>query len=242
MQWGEELRVVADQKNAPPAECRPIAANAVSSRRQTWRMWRLSLPAAEVGQFARWLESLGIGAVAPAWEVQFASVLEGVSRDAQTPIYSTRRPLIARLRAPEVGARADVSLETGSTRFSESVATSPKSETAFLVFSVAWAGTNELTVAYDDRSSVSFETRDSESFSKIKEALARVPRLEVSIGKTIIRAWDQPAEIVLPRRTEEAPAILIKPALDDVRVNICWKGSGGHGSVEGCLRISLRAG
>ncbi len=233
VQLGEELRVVADQKSAPPAECRPVAANTVSFRGQSWRMWRLTLPTAETGQFARWLESLGLEAVEPVWEVHVASVPEGISDDGQTLVYSTRRPLIAHLRSPQPGAKADSSLETGTNRFSESVATPPKSDRAFLVFSVAWPGTNELTVAYDDRTTVSFETREAEKLSKIKNALARVPRLEITIGETIVRGWDERAEIVLPLRTEEVPGVAVRPAVDDVRVNLSWSGPDGEGSDEG---------
>jgi len=241
VQLGEELRVVADEEHPPPQDCVPIAAQAVSCKGQIWRMWRLSLPETETGQFARWLESLEIGAIEPTWEVRFASVPEGVLADGQTPVFSSGRPLVARLRAPNRGARADVSLSNGSTRLSESVATPAGSDTVFVQFSVAWPGTNELKAGYDDRSALPFETRETEGLSKIKAALARVPQLEISIGEIVIRAWNQPVEIVVPRRTEELPAIGMRPALDDVRVNMWWEGAGGNGAEEGASpEIAMR--
>jgi hypothetical protein len=187
VELGEELRVVADQRNSPPADCQPVAGKVVSFRGQNWRMWRVSLPTVSTRQFEAWAESLGVEAVEPAWEVRFASIPDAVDPVRQLPVFSSRRTLIVQLGAPHYGARADISLSTGLTRSSESFSTARGTDTAFVAFSVAWPGSNELTVAYDDRSAVRFEAREVQSLSDLKTALAAVPLLRVMVGDASIK-------------------------------------------------------
>src|ERR1039458_8957236 len=222
VELGEELRVVADQRNAPPAECRPAATKTVSLRGQTWRMWRVTLPAVESRQLARWLESLGTEAVEPAWEVRFASIPSAI--EEQTPVFGRSEPLIVRIRALHRGGRADVSLSAGSTRSTESFSTPPGSDKAFIGFAVPWPGSNKLLVAYDDRSTLRFETKESEELSKIRVALRILPQLVVQIGATVVKAWDEPVEITVPSRSEELPVVTMEPDFDDIRVNMTWAG------------------
>jgi hypothetical protein len=232
VELGEELRVVADQRNNPPVECQPIPGKVVSFRGQNWRMWRVALPAVSSRQFEAWAESVGVNAVEPAWDVRIASIPEAVDLESQLSIFSRPRTLIARLRSPRNGARADISLSAGSARYSDSFSTARGTNTAFLVLSVAWSGSNELTVSYDDRSSVRFETRDEQNLTDLKRALAAVPVLRLMVGEAVVKAWDHPFEIPIPRLNEQAPRITLLPDLEDLRVSLRWEGPEGQGAQD----------
>lgn len=232
VELGEELRVVADQRNSPPAECQPVAGKVVSFRGQNWRMWRVALPAVSSKHFEAWTELLGVDAVEPAWDVQIASVPDAVDPESQLPVFSTRKILIARLRSPRSGARADIALSAGSARYSDSFSTARGTETTFLAFSVAWPGSNEIRVSYDDRSSVRFETREVQDLSDLKRALGAVPALRVMVGEALVQSWGEPFEIPIPRPNEQAPRITLKPNLEDLRVSLRWVGPEGEGAEE----------
>jgi hypothetical protein len=232
VELGEELRVVADQRNSPPAECQPVAGKVVSFRGQNWRMWRVALPAVISRQFEAWTESLGVDAVEPAWDVRIASIPEAVDAESQLSVFPSRSTLIARLRSPRNGARADISLSAGSARCSESFSTARGTDTAFLTFSVAWPGSNELRVSYDDRSAVRFETREGQSLSDLKRALAAVPVLRVMVGEAVVQSWGEPFEIPIPRLNEPAPRIRLLPDLEDLRVGLRWEGQESQGAEE----------
>jgi hypothetical protein len=232
VELGEELRVVADQRNSPPAECQPVAGKVVSFRGQNWRMWRVSLPGASSKQFEAWTELVGVDAVEPAWDVRIASVPEAVDPESQFPVFSTRKILIARLRAPRSGASADISLSAGSARYSDSFSTARGTDTGFLAFSVPWPGSNELKVSYDDRSYVRFETREVHGLPDLKRALGAAPALRVMVGDALVQSWSEPFDVPIPRLNEQAPRITLLPNLEDVRVSLRWEGPEGEGAEE----------
>ena len=232
VELGEELRVVADQRNSPPAECQPVAGKVISFRGQNWRMWRVALPAVSSRQFEVWTESLGVDAVEPVWDVRIANVPEDVDPESQFSVFSTRKMLIARIRSPRSGASADISLSAGSARYSDSFSTGRGTDTAFLAFSVAWPGSNELRVSYDDRSSVRFETREAQDLSDLKRALGAVPVLRVMVGEALVQSWGEPFEVPIPRLNEQAPHITLLPDLEDLRVGLRWEGPEGEGAED----------
>jgi hypothetical protein len=236
LELGEELRVVADERNAPPLDCQPLAAKTVSCRGQVWRMWRVTLPSAISGQFERWLQVLGIDAIEPSWDVRFASIPDVVVPDGQIPVFATRKPLIARLRGSHRGEKVDVSLSVNSNRWTESFSLPGGSDTAFMRLSIASAGSNELRLAFDDRSAIRFQTREPLSLLELKNALAVVPKLLLVLDKTIVNAWDVPIEVPVLSQTKERIGITIKPDLEDLRLNLRWATAESEGAEEGLTR------
>jgi hypothetical protein len=232
VELGEELRVVADQRNVPPAECQPQAGRVVSFRSQNWRMWRVALPLLSNMQFEAWAEAISVDVVEPAWDLRIASIPEAVDAGSQLPVFPSQSTLVARLRSPRRGARADISLSAGSARHSDSFSTARGTDIGFLAFSVAWPGSNELRVSYDDRSAVRFETRDAQSLSDLKRALASVPTLRVMVGETVVQPWGEAFEIPIPAPNETAPKIRLLPDLEDLRVSLRWEGQESQGAVE----------
>jgi hypothetical protein len=194
-------------------------------------MWRVTIPSVLSPAAERWLESLGFDLVEAAWKIRIASLPAAIN-NSQVPIFATRQPIIASFRAPSAGARTDVTLANSSSRATESVRTVSPSDTAFVTFSVPWPGSNELRAGYDDRSSIVFETDNAEDLWELKDAVKAVPALELSIGDVVVRAWDDPFEIPMPRRSEEQPKIVVSPDLDDLRFDLSWDGAQSSGNDE----------
>ncbi|MBS1853932.1 MAG: hypothetical protein JST11_01090 [Acidobacteria bacterium] len=231
VELGEDLRVVADHRNAPPRDCRPAFGKQVSFRNQTWAMWRVKIPETRSPAVEQWLESLAFELDDAAWDVCIASLPVAINSE-QVPIFPTRQPIVARFKAPRPGARVDVTLDSSSSRATEAVAAAGAQDTVFAVFSIPWPSSNELRVDYNERSSIAFESDNAEDLWEAKDAAKAVPALEVSIGDTVISAWDEPVEILVPRRSEELPSVVVRPELDDVRVDLSWDGAQGAGSEE----------
>jgi hypothetical protein len=236
LELGEELRVVADERNAPPFDCQPLAAKTVSCRGQVWRMWRVTLPGTISGQFERWLQALGIDAVEPAWDVRFASVPDAVVPHGQIPVFATRKSLIARLKASHREEKVDVSLSVNSNRWTESFSLPRESDTAFMSLSIACAGSNELRVAFDDRSAIRFQTREPLALLELKNALALVPKLQLVLDRAVVNAWDEPLHVPVPSQTKERIGITIKPDLEDLRLKLRWATAESEGVEEGLTR------
>ena len=114
IELGEVLRVVADVRNAPPYDCSPQAAKALSHHGLNWRMWRIELPAETTPSLERWADGMGVVLLEAAWDVSLLSIPHGFNSDHQIPILGTTETLIAKLRSPNTGLRATVSLRTGS--------------------------------------------------------------------------------------------------------------------------------
>jgi hypothetical protein len=202
VEYGEELRFVADQNNPPPAECRPLLVAGPFINGHVWRMWRVFLPRCESRQFNRWLQALDIEAVEASWDVRLLGVPDAIS--SLVPIFATHRQIIARLRSPSDGEEADVRLSVGSSRTTESFATAPRSNT------------------------VRFETKEEQRLSDIKNALKVVPALEVSLGEITVRPWDGTVEVTFPSQLQEL-VVKIRPELEEIRVNMFWENSGNRG-------------
>jgi hypothetical protein len=189
-----------------------------------WQLWRVTLPDVSSSRFDSWAEAVGVEAVEPAWGLRFGSIPDSFCPDRGIPIFQTRKTLIATLEAPGRGARADVKLSTGSGAISsDSFSLAPGSYDGFVAFSVAWPGSNELSVGYDQRSVLRFETEEAEDLSDLKRALARVSILKVSVGDAVVSSWGEPFEIAVPRRDKEAPKIALRPDFEELRVGLLWK-------------------
>jgi hypothetical protein len=203
-------------------------------------MWSIEIPGTNLKRVENWAQSLGFELVEPTWDAVLASVPEAVNTENGSFIYTTRYPIITRLRAPHLSASADVSLKSGSSRQSNTVSALRDSNTAFLSISVPWTSSNELVVDYDDRATLPFETRDPLSISDLKQMLSGNLALRLKIAETVILSWSNPIDVPLPRAGGELPGVEILPHLDDLRLNIEWKGE-TEGSRDGLTpEVTLR--
>jgi hypothetical protein len=174
--------------------------------------------------------------VEAAWDVSVASIPIGFDFVTQVPVFPSGQTLYAKLRPPYEGARAEVSLTTGSARFSDAIVTPEEGLESFLAFRVPWPGKNEVRVSYDERNAAGFETAEPPSISDLRDAVARIPRLRISVGEKNAEAWHKPLEFSPLSKNQEVPEISIFPELDDLRLNISWESSDG-GGVEEALAV-----
>jgi hypothetical protein len=196
-------------------------------------MWRVTVPSVSSSAAERWFESLVFELVEAAWKIRIASLPAAINANAsQLPIFATRQPILALFKAPSPGVRADVTLDSSGSRATESVRTVNPSDTAFVTFSIPWPGSNELRAGYDDRSSVEFETDNADDLWELKDAVKAVPALELSIGETVVRSWEEPIDIPMPRRGEELPKVAVSPDIDELRFDLSWEGAQGSGNDE----------
>lgn len=224
IEFGEELRVVADQRHVPPTDCNPQARGVITLHGESWRMWSIEIPEMNLKRVANWAELLGFELVEPVWDVVLASIPEAINVEDGSFIYPTRHPIIVRLRPPQFSSHVDVALKSGSSRQSNTVSSPGGSDAAFLSISVPWPSSNELVIDYDNRATLQFETRDPCSILDLKKALLAVPLLRLKIGEMEVRSWSDPVDITLPRTGSELPRIEILPHLDDLRLNVEWSG------------------
>lgn len=237
IEFGEDLRVVADARNSPPAECSPEARGVVSNRGISWRMWRVVLPPESSYRVESWAEHLGVVLVEPTWEISLLTVPQGFS--SGVPILGTKQPLIAALKNPQCGTKTAVSLRTGSgSKMAADL--SADTATAFVCFTVPWPGEHELVVGYDEREKLRFDGADVPNLRNVREALCAVPILRMKIGEQLIGPWGDTWELPAPVRPVEPPEISIEPEFEELRLGLCWSGPDGRGAEEGLTAQAAR--
>ena len=232
VELGEELRVVADSRNAPPTACSPEAAEVATHNRISWRMWRVVLPTESTPLVERWAEDIGVVLLEAAWDISILSIPHAFNSEDVVPILGTRETLVGKLKSPDSGVQTMLSLRTGSASQTISVQAS-KSSTAFVAFAVPWPGSNELSVASGDQSAFKFDAATRPNLAELREALGAVPVLRISIGGNLLEPWKSLFELPAPTKGGEPPEIAILPDLEDVRLGLFWRGPEGGGSEEG---------
>jgi len=224
IEFGEELRFVADQSNGPPAECNPQSRGIVTARKVTWRMWRVTIPDSALKRVESWAASLGFEIVEPAWDVVLATVPDAIDPEDGRFIYPRKAPIICRAQSARVAATVDVFLKAGSSRYSDTVSTPRSGDSTFLAISLPWPGSNELLVGYDDRTAVPFDSTDPPSLSEIRRVLSVVPVLRLKIADMVITPWGHSVDVTLPSAGDDTPLIEILPEIEGLRLSIEWNG------------------
>jgi hypothetical protein len=237
VELGEELRVVAESRNAPPSCCSPQEASVVAHSRINWGMWRVVLPAESSPALERWAEGIGVVLLEPAWDLSVLSIPHAFDSTGRVPVFGVRETLIAKVNSPTPGAQTGLSLNMSSSRQTITVAASDHCA-AFVAFSVAWQGSNHFEIS--DRMTGWFETDSKPTIADIRRSLGTVPILRVAVGESVAQTWKAPLEIPALAQGEEPLDISILPELEDLRLGLLWEGNDGAGREEGLTSDSTR--
>jgi hypothetical protein len=237
VELGEELRVVAESRNSPPACCSPQGVGVVIHNRLNWRMWRIVLPIESSPAVERWAEALGVVLLEPVWNLTILSIPHAFDSTRRVPVFGINEALIAKVKSPKPGAQSGISLNISSSSQTITISTASDA-TAFLAFSAAWPSTNDFLLS--NRKIGWFETKARTTVAELQEILRTVPILRVTVGEYVVQAWTAPLEIPAPSYGADPPDFGILPELDDLRLGLSWEGSDGVGREEGLTRDSIK--
>lgn len=221
---GSEIRIVAGSTNAPPAEYSSESTVTVSHNKVTWRMWRMMLPDVVSDSLDQWAEAIGLSFAPPADQLSLIAVPQGSG--AGGPIFAIGHHLVVKVKWAPNEAPGILSLRTPFG--SESNLTWPTEESpAYLTFSVRDAGITSLMANYDRRSSVVIEAAAEPTASEVRKKLGAVQPLQIRIGETLVKAWQESVSLTPTPRQASPPPVTISPDFDALRLDMRWTNKDG---------------
>jgi hypothetical protein len=219
LRLGNELRIVAEATNAPPAMYSSASAAVISHNKVTWRMWRVSLPNVISNSLSQWAEAIGVDIAQPVDELSLLGVPCRSGPDGT--IFAINHRLIAKVKWSPDEAPATLSVRTS--RGSESSSAWPVQDSpTYLALSVRDAAITTLTANYDRRSSLSIATVAEPTPEELRKQLNAVQPLQIQIGDTSIAAWQESVSLRPALGQAAFPSFTISPDYESLRFDMQW--------------------
>jgi hypothetical protein len=191
-------------------------------------LWRVVIPAAPSKAVERWLENLGHRTSEPAPKVKILSIPDAFDPETRVPHFTHGIPIVTKVLAPYPGARSLLTLHFNTNSVSEPVNPSPESRESFFEISVAAPGEYSLEVDAEREVIAEFNCREQQDVSALRQSLALLPRLRLSIGGYEFEAWsDQPAAITADK-LKKLPDVSIDSGVAETKIDLNYDSEDGR--------------
>lgn len=194
--WGSEAVLLSALDRVPPRKLAPKELEPTVHGRVTWRAWRVVVPRERNRNLETWFGGFGFRVVGRPWHAAVRSAPMRIDHESGLMVLRKGSKVVVELVAPFPGGETPAVATDGASVLNWQAKASSSGSSDVCAIGCSVVGECSVSADEDGTGSASFLVEPRPSLASLKEALAKLPLLDVSVGDQRGRGW---ATVSIPR-------------------------------------------